>query len=49
MRICDNGVYRDTTPEEESAWENTPEPGSEDEELDDTELVNILLGEGLEL
>lgn len=36
MRICDNGIYRDMTPEEIAAWEQSmseapaPEPTTED-------------------
>ena len=36
MRICDNGIYRDATPEEIAAWEQpivdtpTPEPTTEE-------------------
>lgn len=36
MRICDNGIYRDMTPEEIAAWEKSiadtpaPEPTTEE-------------------
>lgn len=36
MRICDNGIYRDMTPEEIAAWEQSiadttsPEPTTEE-------------------
>lgn len=29
MRICENGVYRDATPEEIEALKNTPKPKEE--------------------
>lgn len=42
MRIFDNGVYRDMTPEEEAMYENLPpEPISEPTA---EELLNILTG-----
>ena len=44
MRICDDGTYRDMTAEEEAAAALTPEPGSMNEEIDDTEALKILLG-----
>lgn len=43
MIICDNGVYREATPEEQAVWENTPPP----EELvliEKAEAFDIIFG-----
>lgn len=43
MRICDDGNYRDMTPEEEMAAQNTPAPDTA-VLIDDAEAMEILLG-----
>lgn len=42
MRICDNGIYRDATPEEIEAFNNTPAPGNDPPTTDD--IVSTLFG-----
>lgn len=44
MKICDNGIIRDMTQEEIDAIAIIPEPGSDDEIIDDTEAVEIIFG-----
>ena len=44
MRICDNGVYRDATPEEIEEFNKIPEPGSIEADLDDAEAFDIIFG-----
>lgn len=44
MRIYDNGIVRDMTPEEEAVYENTPAPGSDDSPVEDAEALEILTG-----
>lgn len=42
MKICDNGTVRDMTEEEEYIANNMPDPA---EQIDETELISILMGE----
>lgn len=44
MRICDDGNYRDMTPEEEMAAQNTQAPDDTAVLIDDAEALDILLG-----
>lgn len=44
MRIYDHGVYRDATPEEIEAFDNTPAPGTQEEDIDDAEAYGIIFG-----
>ena len=41
MRVCENGAYRDATPEEIESINNTPAPGTEDE-LTADEIVQAI-------
>ena len=41
MQICDNGVMRDMTEEEEYLANHMPDPN---EQIDDSEALDILLG-----
>lgn len=43
MRICENGVYRDATPEEIEAFDNAPAPGTQDD-ISAEEAIEILFG-----
>ena len=45
MRIFDNGIVRDMTPEEEEAYANTPEPGSADDPIPADAALEIVTGE----
>lgn len=42
MRICDNGVYRDATPEEIEAFNNMPVPGSAEDVVSDAEAISAI-------
>lgn len=42
MKICDNGIIRDMTEEEEYIANNMPDPA---EQIGESELISILMGE----
>lgn len=44
MRIFDNGIVRDMTPEEEAQYENTPAPGSDDAPIEPQDALDIITG-----
>lgn len=44
MRIYDNGIYRGATQEEIDAFNRTPAPDTESEELPADEALDIILG-----
>lgn len=49
MLICDNGIYRDATPEEIKAFENTPYPGTEDPDVQPEDYEQVLADLGVRL
>ena len=49
MRICDNGIYRDATPEEIEAFNNTPEPKPGDEAAGEEDYIQVLDDLGVDL
>lgn len=44
MKICDNGVIRDMTPEEEYTANHLPDPAAQVDDSDKAEAYDILMG-----